>query len=73
MFGGGFDKSKLRANLAMSQQRMKLVRSKRTNELRIERKGIGEMVRRMALPCDIRVKRMPNSSHVLPAAPRKGV
>jgi hypothetical protein len=44
MFGGGFEKSKLRANLAMSLQRIKLVKAKRTNELRIERRAISEMV-----------------------------
>ena len=45
MFGGGFNKIKLQAGLRTAQQRIKLVRSKRTNEIRAERKSVADMVR----------------------------
>lgn len=46
LFGPSFDKVKLQTNLRMSQQRIKLIRGKRTNEVKAERKAIAEMVSR---------------------------
>lgn len=43
-FGGGFDKNKLKANLSMSTQRIKLLCSKASNEIKIERREIANLV-----------------------------
>ena len=42
--GAGFSQIKLKTNLRTAQQRIKLVRSKRINEIRAERKAVADMV-----------------------------
>ena len=44
LFGPSFDKVRLQTHLRMARERIKLIRGKRTNEVKAERKAIAEMV-----------------------------